>query len=45
MALPTSLLDVLIFINKSIGASLFQAGRKAGLSPGDVIREIIFEAQ
>jgi RHS repeat-associated protein len=29
-------------INKSIGASLYQAGRKAGLSEGNLITEIIF---
>lgn len=29
-------------INKSVGSSLKNAGRKAGLSPGDLISEIIF---
>jgi hypothetical protein len=29
-------------INRSVGASLLRAGDKAGLSPGDLIDEIIF---
>lgn len=32
-------------VNKSIGASLLQAGRKAGLSVGDKIKEVIFQAR
>jgi hypothetical protein len=29
-------------INKSVGSSLLQAGRRAGLTAGDVINEVIF---
>lgn len=30
-------------INKSVGSALKNAGRKAGLNPGDLISEIIFK--
>ena len=40
---PTQRLQMLNeSINKSVGSSLKNAGRKAGLQPGDMISEIIF---
>ena len=41
---PTQRLQMLNeTINKSVGSSLKNAGRKAGLQPGDAISEIIFQ--
>ncbi|EQB9976309.1 hypothetical protein ACY0K1_000005 [Enterobacter hormaechei] len=41
---PTQRLQMLNeTINKSVGSSLKNAGRKAGLQPGDTISEIIFQ--
>uniref|UniRef100_UPI001443D145 RHS repeat-associated core domain-containing protein n=1 Tax=Erwinia amylovora TaxID=552 RepID=UPI001443D145 len=41
---PTQRLQMLNeSINKSVGSSLKNAGRKAGLQPGDIISEIIFK--
>ncbi|WP_261247515.1 RHS repeat-associated core domain-containing protein [Serratia ficaria] len=41
---PTQILQMLNeSINKSVGSSLKNAGRKAGLQPGDRISEIIFQ--
>ncbi|MBK4340607.1 hypothetical protein JJQ37_27130, partial [Enterobacter hormaechei] len=41
---PTQRLQMLNeTINKSVGSSLKNSGRKAGLQPGDAISEIIFQ--